>query len=101
MRSAEPGATDARSVRSGHPEAARGGRETGLKNDYGAVWDASSLAECAMEAAQHALGAPVAGRARLAAWLRGVELELRPGDFRHGLLDAAEQDAADRAAGRR
>ncbi len=74
MRGAEPGAADARSVRSGHAAAARGGRETGLKNDYGPAWNAPGLAECAMEAAQHALGAAVAGRARLAARPRGVEL---------------------------
>jgi len=40
-------------------------------------------------AAQHALGASVAGRAGLAARLRGVELKRRQGDLCHALLYTA------------
>lgn len=46
------------------------------------------LLSALMEAAQHALGAAVAGRVLLAARIRGVELKLWLVDFRHALIRA-------------
>ena len=87
MRGPKLGAADARSVRSGNPAAARGAWEAKLNNGHRPARDTPGLAECAVEAAGHALGTAKRGQLRLAARLRRINLKLRPGDFRPALLE--------------